>query len=123
MRNHSPDTHPIHLHMVESRLVGRWHVGQWDATGRPVPGTIGPFEPAAAFESGPKDTFVSPPDAITVWVSTFTIEGTSVWHCHILSHEDGMIPMMRPLVVGTARQSQLPFIRTLSRLDHLVRQP
>lgn len=45
MRNHSPDTHPIHMHMAELRLVGRWHVGQWDADGRPVPSSIGPFDP------------------------------------------------------------------------------
>ncbi len=123
MRNHSPDTHPMHLHMVELRLVGRWHVGEWDAAGRPVASTIGPFQPAGAFESGPKDTFVSPKDAITVWVGKFTIGGASVWHCHILSHEDAAIEMMRPLVVGTAPQTQLPRIVTLSRLDQLVRQP
>jgi spore coat protein A len=123
MRNHSPDSHPIHLHMVELRLVGRWHVGAWDAAGRPVPSTIGPFEPAGAFESGPKDTFVAPVDAITVWVGQFTIGGESVWHCHILSHEDATMEMMRPLVVGTAPQTQLPFVVTLSHLDQLLRQP
>ncbi|MFC3573381.1 multicopper oxidase family protein [Streptomyces yaanensis] len=127
MRNHSPDAHPFHEHIVELRLVGRWHVGQWDANGRPVPGTIGPFEPAAAYESGPKDTFVSPPDFITAWVGTYTIPGTSVWHCHILSHEDGAstggaIEMMRPLAVGKKPQRQLPYVATLRRLDTLVRK-
>lgn len=79
--------------------------------------------PAGAFESGPKDTFVAPRDAITVWVGTYTIAGTSVWHCHILSHEDAAIEMMRPLVVGTAAQTQLPFVLNLHRLDQLIRQP
>jgi spore coat protein A len=124
MRNYSPDTHPIHEHMVELRLVGRWQVGAWDDAGRPVPSTIGAFQPAAPFESGPKDTFVSPKDAITVWVGTYNIGGTSVWHCHILSHEDAfMMEMMRPLVVGSAPQTQLPRILTMNRLDQLVRQP
>jgi spore coat protein A len=123
IRNLSPDSHPIHIHLVELRLVGRWPVGQWDSAGRPVPSTIGPFQPAGAFESGPKDTFVAPKDTITVWVGKYTIGGTSVWHCHILSHEDAAIEMMRPLVVGTAPQTQLPFVRTIGHLDQLVRQP
>ncbi|MEW2624967.1 multicopper oxidase domain-containing protein [Streptomyces sp. NPDC048106] len=128
MRNHSPDAHPFHEHLVELRLLGRWHVGQWDAVGRPVPGTVGPFQPANAYESGPKDTFVSPPDYISAWVGTYTIPGTSVWHCHILSHEDGAstdgtIEMMRPLAVGSAPQLRLPRVRDLKRLDQLVRLP
>ncbi|WP_179022870.1 multicopper oxidase family protein [Streptomyces sp. IMTB 2501] len=128
MRNHSPDAHPFHEHIAELRLIGRWHVGQPDTTGKPVPGTIGPFEPAAAYESGPKDTFVSPPDYITAWVGKYTIPGISVWHCHILSHEDGSstggtIEMMRPLAVGSKPQVQLPRVLTQERLDQLVRQP
>ncbi|SDZ18698.1 spore coat protein A [Saccharopolyspora shandongensis] len=126
MRNRSPDAHPIHLHMVELRLIGRWHVGRWDADGRPVPGTIGPFEPPRPHETGPKETFVSPPDYITAWVGRFTLPGTTVWHCHILSHEDGamsMVEMMRPMVVGSAPQTQLPLVGSRERLDELIRQP
>ena len=127
MRNHSPDSHPIHEHLVELRLVGRWPV-VWDpntvATGHPVALSIGAFQPPGAFESGPKDTFVAPTDAITVWVGRYTIGGTSVWHCHILSHEDSsIVEMMRPLVVGAAAQTQLPRVLTQTRLDQLIRQP
>ncbi|MFD2415952.1 multicopper oxidase family protein [Amycolatopsis pigmentata] len=127
-RNRTGDAHPIHEHLVELRLVGRWHVGRWDAGGNPVPSTIGPFEPAAAFESGPKDTFITPPDSITVWVGRYTVPGTAVWHCHIMSHEDGAasggeVEMMRPLSVVSAPQLQLPFVVNLQRLDQLVRQP
>lgn len=127
MQNHSPDTHPIHIHLVELRLVGRWPV-VWDpntvATGHPVALSIGTFQPPGAFESGPKDTFVAPKDAITVWVGRYTIGGTSVWHCHILSHEDSsIVEMMRPLVVGNKPQTQLPVIVTQTRLDRLIRQP
>jgi spore coat protein A, manganese oxidase len=128
MRNHSPDSHPIHEHLVELRMVGRWPVTLWGpqdpTTGNAVPLTVGAFQAPGAFESGPKDTFVSPPDFITVWVGQYTIGGTSVWHCHILSHEDGaMVMMMRPLVVGTATQTQLPVVLTQARLDQLIRQP
>ncbi len=34
-----------------------------------------------------------------------------------------MAPMMRPLAVGTAPQTQLPRVGTLAKLDALVRQP
>ncbi|MEO5745647.1 MAG: multicopper oxidase domain-containing protein, partial [Terracoccus sp.] len=128
MRNHSPDSHPIHEHLVELRLVGRWPVSQWSEqdpiTGSAVPQQVGAFEAPGAFESGPKDTFISPPDYITVWVGQYNIGGTSVWHCHILSHEDGaMVMMMRPLAVGSATQTQLPMVFTQARLDKLIRQP
>jgi spore coat protein A len=106
MRNHSPDAHPIHEHLVELRLVGRWPVTQWSKqdpkTGDAVPLKVGAFQPPGSWESGPKDTFVASKDFITVWVATYTIGGSSVWHCHILSHEDGAhVLMMRPLVVGS----------------------
>ena len=128
MRNHSPDAHPIHEHLVELRMVGRWPVTEWGpqdpVTGNAVPLQIGAFQAPGAFESGPKDTFVSPPDYITAWVGRYTIGGASVWHCHILSHEDGdVMMMMRPLVVGTAVQTQLPLVLTQGRLDRLIRQP
>ena len=93
-----------------------------DKTGNAVPLTIGAFQPPGAFESGPKDTFVAPKDFITVWVGRYTIGGTSVWHCHILSHEDSsIVEMMRPLVVGDKAQTQLPVILTQARLDRLIR--
>jgi len=67
---------------------------------------------------------VAPKDTITVWVGRYTIAGTSVWHCHILSHEDSSIQeMMRPLVVGNTPQTQLPLITTQARPDQLIRQP
>jgi spore coat protein A, manganese oxidase len=126
MRNHSPDTHPIHEHLVELRLVGRWHVDEWGpqdpVTGNAVPLRIGAFQHPGAFEAGPKDTFVAPKDTITVWVGRYTIGGVSVWHCHILSHEDSsVVEMMRPLAVGDAVQSRLPTVGTLGRLDQLIR--
>ncbi|MEV4111369.1 multicopper oxidase domain-containing protein [Nonomuraea sp. NPDC049695] len=132
MRNHSPDSHPIHLHLVELRLIGRWPVTKWSDTdpdtGTQIPLEIGQFVPPAPYETGPKETFVAPPDYITVWAGKFTVGGSSVWHCHIMSHEDGAstggaIEMMRPLVIGNKPQTQLPLIHNQVRLDKLIRQP
>ena len=156
MRNHSPDTHPMHTHLAEQRLVGRYpvtlwgykdsvthvlHTGTWPdgdfqdpITGNSFPVTLGAFQPAGAWESGPKDTFVSPPNMVTVWVTTFTIPGTSVWHCHILEHEDMMMTttspignpvvsdgMMRPIhIQANMPQTQLPWVGTLNNLNRLV---
>jgi spore coat protein A len=153
MRNHSPDTHPMHTHIADQRLVGRYPVTLWGyndsvtgvlvtgpwgtqdpVTGNAFPVTLGAFQPAGAWESGPKDTFVSPPNMVTVWVATFNIPGNSVWHCHILSHEDMMMTttsptglpvvsdgMMRPThIQANMPQTQLPVVGTLSNLNKLV---
>jgi spore coat protein A len=153
MRNHSPDTHPMHNHLVEQRLVGRYPVTLWGyidsvtgklvtgpwgtqnpVTGNAFPVTLGAFQAPGAFESGPKDTFVAPPNMVTVYVGTYTIAGDSVWHCHILSHEDMMMTttsdiglpvvsdgMMRPLSIrANTPQTQLPVIGTLNNLTSLV---
>ena len=119
MRNWSPDTHPFHEHLVSLRLIARWPATFDEVTHLPT--WIGPMEPPKAFESGPKDTFVSPKNYITAWVGTYKIGGTSVWHCHLLSHED--TSMMRPLTIGTTAQTGLPWVYTRANLDKLVRQP
>src|SRR5450631_1001464 len=98
MRNHSPDTHPMHTHIADQRLVGRYPVTLWGyndsvtgvlitgpwgtqdpVTGNAFPVTLGAFQAPGAWESGPKDTFVSPPNMVTVYVGTYTIAGDSVW--------------------------------------------
>ena len=157
MRNHSPDMHPMHTHMAEQRLIGRYPVTLWGyndsktgvlvtgplgtqdpITGNAYPVTLGAFQPAGAAESGPKDTFASPPGFVTVYVGTFNVPGDSVWHCHILSHEDMMmnVPanpalglpavnsdgMMRPIhVQANLPQNQLPLVGTLANLNKLVK--
>ena len=154
MRNHSPDTHPMHTHLAEQRLVGRYPVITWGyndsvtgrlvtgpwgtqdpVTGNAFPVTLGAFQAPGAWESGPKDTFVSPPNMVTVWVATFTIPGNSVWHCHILEHEDMMMTttspignpvvsdgMMRPIhIQANMPQTQLPMVDNLNNLTTLVK--
>ena len=72
---------------------------------------------------------------VTVYVGTYTIPGDSVWHCHILSHEDMMMTttsdignpvvsdgMMRPMSIrANTPQKQLPVIGNLSNLNKLVK--
>jgi len=105
-------------------------------TGNAFPVTLGAFQPPGAWESGPKDTFVSPRNMVTVWVATFTIPGNSVWHCHILEHEDMMMTvpnpaeglpdvvsdgMMRPIhIQANMPQTQLPIVGNLANLNKLV---
>lgn len=106
-------------------MVGCWPVTAWSThdpiTGDAVPLAVGAFEAPGAFESRPEDTFVSPSDYTTVRVGAYNIGGASVWHRHIRSHEDGdMVIMMRPLVVGTAAQIQLPVVQTQARLATLA---
>ena len=156
MRNHSPDTHPMHTHLAEQLLVGRYPVTLWGykdsttgtlvtgplgtqdpVTGNAYPVTLGAFQAPGAWEKGPKDTFVTPPNMVTVYVAKFTIPGDSVWHCHILSHEDMMMTttsptglpvksdgMMRPTHIAAGiPQKQLPVVRNLNNLDKLVAVP
>lgn len=99
--NTTPDTHPIHLHLVRFLLVNRQRFN----VRRFVPGVEGEStidlqgqpKPAPATEAGWKDTVQVPPGEVARIVATFDRPGSYVWHCHILSHEDH--EMMRPFHV------------------------
>jgi FtsP/CotA-like multicopper oxidase with cupredoxin domain len=81
--NVSADAHPIHLHLVKFKVVGRG----FDGTQPPEPN-----------EAGWKDTVTALPGEVTRVKATFDIEGLYVWHCHIVEHEDN--EMMVPYCVG-----------------------
>ena len=138
--NTTPDAHPIHLHGTEFQVLERQKIAFTlvpDPTGTaamaPEMGAyltskfadtngdgvvnanditlIGKATPAAAYESGFKDTaIVNPGERILVVAiydqallgeETFLgAKGKYVWHCHILSHEDH--EMMRPLLLVDA---------------------
>lgn len=85
--NFTDDAHPIHLHQVQFRILGR----------QPMNAPAGRV--AEPWEHGPKDTVIAYPGEITRIAATFDLEGQFVWHCHILEHEDN--EMMKPLVVGS----------------------
>jgi bilirubin oxidase len=83
--NFTDDGHPIHLHLVEFKVLDR----------RPFGGAAaGP----QSWETGTKDTVVALPGQTTRIKATFDLSGRFVWHCHILDHEDN--DMMRPYQVG-----------------------
>jgi spore coat protein A len=113
--NMTPDTHPMHVHLVTFQVVGRtpFNVAAYQkAHGTPagVPGGIspepyatGPMEPPAPEERGFKDTVKANPGYFTTIRAKFDLpDGVTepqkyVHHCHIVEHEDNQ--MMRPFTV------------------------
>lgn len=130
--------HPIHLHLVQFKLLGRDAIdpdaysASWKelngsvlpltkAPTNPEPQILGPGAPIEVAESGWKDTVLVPGSSVTRirvrWTPQdaptfpFSAEGDYVWHCHMLEHEDN--EMMRPLRLlpgpkGTGGTSQTP---------------
>lgn len=104
--NTTEDAHPIHLHLVQFQILDRQ---SFKAEQDPVTGAIlkiqptGRPRPAAANESGWKDTAQMFPGEVTRIAARFDRPGRYVWHCHILSHEDH--EMMRPYQVGPGGRS------------------
>lgn len=109
LHNTTVDAHPIHLHLVDFRILNR----------EPFTGTLvdkpmgaggttsggyltnvsltGPLRPAEPNEAGRKDTAIAYPGEVTRILVNFARPGEYVWHCHILSHEDH--EMMRRFIV------------------------
>ena len=85
IKNFTVDAHPIHIHLVQFKVLGR--------------GTYGTQSPEP-WESGFKDTVIAYPGEITRVKMKFDYPGFYVWHCHIVEHEDN--EMMRPYAVGLA---------------------
>jgi spore coat protein A, manganese oxidase len=99
--NNTVDAHPIHLHMVKMQLLNRQG---FSATVNLTTGVTtnillkGSATTPKPEEAGWKDTYITYPGEVTRLITTFNIPGPSVWHCHILSHEDH--EMMRPYFIG-----------------------
>jgi spore coat protein A len=114
--NLTADTHPMHLHLVNIKLVRR-EAWQADSEGhpvfplRPMPGTARLPDPN---EAGWKDTLRMNPGEVTTIIMKFEmpfdivpsprlqadygVKGAEyVWHCHILEHEEH--DMMHALVI------------------------
>ncbi len=109
--NTTADAHPIHMHLVDFRVLnrqtfsgnvtpktnsdgsegGRLNLASILFQGRPrVP---------MLEERGRKDTAKMFPGEVTRVIANFKRPGEYVYHCHILSHEDH--EMMRPFYVGS----------------------
>jgi len=98
LRNFTMDAHPIHIHLVQFRVIKRVVT---DAEMSPH-GDLGQgavLKPER-WENGYKDTVIVYPGELTRVKARFDTAGLFVWHCHILEHEDN--EMMRPYRVGPA---------------------
>ena len=93
------DTHPIHIHEVLFRVLNRQPIAFDMKLIAAVCNTPFPTFPitlngaptaAVGYETGFKDTVLSPPGQVTRVVVDFSgaQPGRYVWHCHILEHED-----------------------------------
>ncbi|HDR7317566.1 TPA: multicopper oxidase domain-containing protein [Bacillus toyonensis] len=93
--NTTPDTHPIHLHLVTFQILNR-ATFTGDPNGPDL--IVGPPQPPDPSEMGWKDTVRANPGEVTRIIARFgPFTGIYPWHCHILEHEDH--DMMRPYEV------------------------
>lgn len=96
--NLTPDSHPIHVHLVEFQILDRrdFDVDRYNKE-KNIHYT-GPAKPPEPQERGWKDTVRADPNQITRIIMKFgPFTGLYVWHCHMLEHED--YEMMRPYIV------------------------
>ncbi|HSD61713.1 MAG TPA: multicopper oxidase domain-containing protein [Burkholderiales bacterium] len=107
--NTTVDAHPLHMHLVDFRILDRQtftgtltpKVNSDGSNGAILNGAsivkTGTPLAVSAWESGKKDTVKLFPGEVTRVLVSFTRRGEYVYHCHILSHEDH--EMMRPYEV------------------------
>ncbi|HET9701191.1 MAG TPA: multicopper oxidase domain-containing protein [Burkholderiales bacterium] len=107
--NTTVDAHPMHMHLVDFRILDRQtftgtltpKVNSDGSNGAILNGAsivkTGNPLPVSAWESGKKDTVKLFPGEVTRVLVSFNRRGEYVYHCHILSHEDH--EMMRPYEV------------------------
>lgn len=107
--NTTVDAHPMHMHLVDFRILDRQtftgtltpKVNSDGSSGAILGGAsivkIGAVLPVNAWESGKKDTVKLFPGEVTRVLVSFNRKGEYVYHCHIISHEDH--EMMRPYQV------------------------
>jgi len=88
--NTTPDTHPVHQHLVQFQIMDRQRFDTATyVAGRP--GTLqllGSPMPPGPQESGWKDTVRANPGEVVRIIAHYDLLGEYVWHCHILEHED-----------------------------------
>jgi spore coat protein A, manganese oxidase len=96
--NVSPDSHPIHLHLIDFQIIDRRDIDAEKFNKEGIIQYTGPAIPPEPQERGWKDTVRANPNQVTRIIMKFgPYTGLYVWHCHILEHEDN--EMMRPYIV------------------------
>ncbi|MER1999953.1 MAG: multicopper oxidase, partial [Lysinibacillus sp.] len=103
--------HPIHLHLVQFKILERraFDVNRYVNEG--VLRYIGRPEPPRDFETGWKDTVKAEVGKVTKIVMHWKEHvGDYMWHCHFLEHEDH--DMMRPIrIIPDAHPVQPPHVQ------------
>jgi spore coat protein A len=105
--NTTPDTHPIHLHLVNFQILNRASF-----TGHPDGPTfsVGPSQPPDPSERGWKDTVRANPGEVTRIIVRFgPFTGIYPWHCHILEHEDHEMMRMVEILENQRFNPHKPF--------------
>lgn len=108
--NTTADAHPIHMHLVDFRIINRQKFSGTIVPKTNSDGSQGGVMDEASIrllgqpripqpqELGKKDTAKMFPGEVTRVIAKFKRPGEYLFHCHILSHEDH--EMMRPYYVG-----------------------
>ena len=105
--NTTPDTHPIHLHLVNFQILNRAAF-----TGNPNGPSlsVGPPQPPDSSERGWKDTVRANPGEVTRIIARFgPFTGIYPWHCHILEHEDHEMMRMYEVLENQNFNPREPF--------------
>ncbi len=110
--NTTADAHPVHVHLGEYQVLGRYYISESDDNQDGITGNdlgdlidtrtdLPGIQNLRPEDTGLQDTvWVGPGEALKI-IMKFDRPGDYVWHCHILSHEDH--DMMRPIkVIGLA---------------------
>lgn len=100
--NTTDDAHPMHLHLVQFRIVKRQGFDMTAIQAGEVK-LVGMPRAPEPNEAGWKDTaIVNPRDLLEILVRFEGFTGRYVFHCHLLEHEDN--DMMRPyeVIAGNA---------------------
>ncbi|MEH7307896.1 multicopper oxidase family protein [Neobacillus drentensis] len=96
--NLSPDSHPIHIHLIDFQVIDRRNFDVDRYNKEKSIHYTGPPLPPEPQERGWKDTVRADPNQVTRIIMKFgPFTGLYVWHCHMLEHED--YEMMRPFIV------------------------
>jgi spore coat protein A len=98
--NTTDDAHPMHIHLVQFRILERQGFNQPALLAGKVK-LVGAPRPPAPNEDGWKDTaIVNPQDSLSLLLRFEGYAGRYVLHCHVAEHEDN--DMMRPFEVVAA---------------------
>jgi len=95
-RSFTADAHPVHVHLVQFRVVSREVVDRESSPHADM--GVGAVLQPESWEVGNKDTVIACPGEIRRIKGRLDIAGLFVWHCHIIEHQDN--ETMRPYQVA-----------------------